>query len=143
MENKTSIPTWRKVLYYGGMGLTILGVILFISVFFSFFSIFNSPQLINPGSTFVRPLIGMILMIVGQFVQSIGAKGLRGSGVVLDPDGATEDLKPYSKAVGKMVNDGLEEVTAIKKESIKIKCRDCGTLNDENAKFCDNCGTQL
>lgn len=30
-----------------------------------------------------------------------------------------------------------------KKESIKIKCLECNALNDENAKFCSNCGAKL
>lgn len=143
MENKTNIPTWRKTLYYGGMGLSILGFLLFISFFFSFFTMFDSLTYMDPVNSFARAFIGVILLITGQIIRNIGARGLRGSGVVLDPEGGAEDLKPYSKAVGRMVSDGLEEVRSIKKEVVKVKCRDCGTLNDENAKYCDNCGTQL
>jgi type I restriction-modification system DNA methylase subunit len=29
------------------------------------------------------------------------------------------------------------------KEVIKIKCRSCGTLNDEDAKFCKECGKEI
>jgi len=33
--------------------------------------------------------------------------------------------------------------TVIEKEVVKIKCRYCGTLNDEMAKACTNCGAAL
>lgn len=29
------------------------------------------------------------------------------------------------------------------KEIIKIKCKECGALNDEDAKFCKSCGKEL
>ena len=28
-------------------------------------------------------------------------------------------------------------------EVVKVRCRKCKTLNDENAKFCDECGEAL
>ena len=31
----------------------------------------------------------------------------------------------------------------IEKDKIKIKCTLCGTLNDEDAAYCDNCGERL
>ncbi len=30
-----------------------------------------------------------------------------------------------------------------KEQVIKIRCRACDTLNDENAKFCDQCGQPI
>ncbi len=29
------------------------------------------------------------------------------------------------------------------KEIIKIKCRNCGTLNDEDSTYCKSCGEKL
>ena len=29
------------------------------------------------------------------------------------------------------------------KEIIKIRCRNCGELNDEDAKFCKSCGREM
>ena len=50
-----------------------------------------------------RAIAGMGLLIVGGIVRGIGARGLAGSGVVLDPDKAHEELEPYSRMAGGMV----------------------------------------
>lgn len=80
----------------------------------------------------------------------IGAKGAAGSGLVLDPDKAREDLKPYNEAKGGMINDVISNIDVVdkiitheEKEVIKIKCRECGGLNEEDAKFCKSCGKEL
>lgn len=149
MSNKISKE--RKTLYYIGLGLTVLGVALFISTFF----VNMRPDFYGGPSSFVgRPIIGMICMIIGRILMNIGAKGVAGSGMILDPQRAREDLKPYSTAKGGMINDTIENVDLVKdmvkgketkevKEIIKIKCKDCGALNDEDAKFCKSCGRAL
>lgn len=69
----------------------------------------------------------------------------------MDPDKAREDLKPFSESKGKMINDVVENIDIVKNishhskereiiEVIKLKCRECGELNDEDAKFCKECG---
>lgn len=78
------------------------------------------------------------------FSDEYGARGAAGSGLVLDPDNAREDLKPYNEATGKMINDVISNIDVVdklsrqgeEKEIIKIKCRSCGCLNDEDTKFC-------
>ncbi len=146
------ISEGRKFMYYAGLGLMALGFILFLSSFFTFFS--GDPMFFDgPPAFFTRALIGMICMIVGSILRGIGARGTAGSGLVLDPERAREDLKPYSRATGGMINDALEgidfegEVFNKKKreikEIIKIKCRACNSLNDEDAKFCKECGREL
>lgn len=156
----SKLSNQRKATYYIGMGMTILGFILFISVFFSFIGMMNrdmnslnimEPFGFNRGPSFGRPLIGMILMIVGQLVMRVGARGAAGSGIILDPDRAREDLKPYSEAAGGMINDVISNIDAFDKkeeptetkEIIKVRCRDCGGLNDEDARFCKACGKPL
>ena len=150
MSNK--ISNERKTMYYIGLGLTVLGGILFISSFFTAFNDFNNPGIdLGMPSFFLRALIGMICMIVGSILMNVGAKGKAGSGLLLDPDKAREDLKPFSSAKGKMINDMAEEVDFLKnkgekspqEEKIKIRCRECRGLNDEDAKFCKNCGERL
>lgn len=148
----------RKVTYYIGLGMVIVGFLLFISVFFHITNVINRSAIYDPtmGFRFTPPpfqnaVIGMILMISGAIVASIGAKGAAGSGLLLDPDQAREDLKPFNEATGKMINDVVSNIDAVEnlgkpqenKEIIKIKCRSCGSLNDEDAKFCKNCGDTL
>lgn len=160
---KKDISTSRKVLYYTGNFLTVIGAIMFASVFLSVFSMFGSPkmfEMLEPdiahggfgfggfGRIFVRAPIGMVIMMVGQFLARVGKAGLAGSGVILNPEKAREDYEPYSRQVGGMVKDALDETGLLenignKGEVVKVKCRNCGELNDEDANFCDNCGEKL
>ncbi len=111
------------------------------------------------GPNFGTPIIGMILIVSGQFIANIGKSGLAGSGLILDPEQAREDLQPFNVAKGQMLNDTLEEVQAIKNFNasinhrvadqkpspplIKVRCNSCKALNDESSKFCSQCGIQL
>ena len=138
----------RKTAYYVGMVLMILGGILFASTFVTFatpgdFSSFES----NTKSAMFRAFGGMALMIVGGIIRKIGARGLAGSGVVLDPEKARRELEPYSRMAGGMVKDALESADVSlggpPEKVVMIKCRSCGKLNDEDSKFCQECGHGL
>ena len=141
----------RKATYYVGIGMIGLGFILFISVFFSTASFMNDPFGGSRGPSFGNAVIGMVLMIVGSIIMNIGAKGTAGSGLLLDPEKAREDLKPFNEAKGGMINDVISNIDVIDKmtnsdevrEVIKIKCGSCGSLNDEDARFCKSCGKEL
>lgn len=156
----SKITNKRKVTYYIGMGMMILGFILFISVFFTTANMMTSdPFSTNYGSFarsfMLRPIIGMILIVVGAIVMNIGARGAAGSGIVLDPEQAREDLRPFNEAKGDMINDVISNIDVVDsitsfqnnqsapKEIIKIKCRNCNSLNDEDARYCKECGRQL
>ena len=132
-------PRSRKMLYYFGMILSIIGIILFLSNFVAIFTgnIFN----FNP----IVPLVGFFMIAIGQIIRIIGAKGIAGSGIILDPEKAREDVKPYSKAMGGVIDDVMSNVDtkSANKEIIKIKCRNCGTLNDEDSTYCKSCGEKL
>lgn len=143
----------RKATYYLGTGMIALGFVLFVSVFFSFAGLMKNPQQLfyGGGPSFANAIIGMLLMIVGSVVRNLGAKGAAGSGLLLDPEKAREDLKPFSEAAGGVINDAISNMDIAKKftgtgkdkEIIKIRCRNCGTLNDEDASFCKSCGKPL
>lgn len=136
----------RKTAYYLGMILMIIGGLLFFSVFIT--GAMNFGNFDNFGaqvrSSVFRAVGGMALMIIGAIVRGVGAQGLAGSGVVLDPDKARQDLEPYSRMVGGMVKDALEETKgslAGKAERVvMIKCPACGKLNEEDSRFCQECG---
>ena len=86
-------------------------------------------------------------MIIGGFVRGIGARGFSGSGVVLDPEKAREELEPYSRMAGGMVKDALDEADvhfgSKSEKVIMVKCSSCGKLNEEESKFCQECGKQI
>lgn len=150
----SKISKGRKITYYIGIGMIVLGFMLFISVFFSFAGFISSPNsspFTGGGPSFKNSVIGMVLIAAGFVVMNIGARGPAGSGVLLDPEKARENLKPFNEAKGGMINDVVSNIDAVQsitghhqeKKEIKIKCRSCGTLNDEDAKYCKGCGEKL
>jgi hypothetical protein len=150
-DNMAKITKERKVTYYIGIGMVGIGFILFISVFFSAASFMNDPFGGSGIPPFTNSVIGMVFMIAGSVVMNIGAKGAAGSGLLLDPDKAREDLKPFNEAKGGMINDVISNIDAVDqitnsketREVIKIRCRSCRSLNDEDARFCKTCGKEL
>lgn len=111
-------------------------------------TVYSAPP--EPSQIFARALTGMGLMALGGILMSIGAQGLAGSGIILDPDKAREDLKPWSHMAGGMLDDALSQSQRAAKvigvqseEVVKVRCSSCRTLNDESAKFCDECGSKL
>ncbi|HED64150.1 MAG TPA: zinc ribbon domain-containing protein [Planctomycetes bacterium] len=140
----------RKGAYYGGTALVIFGVLLFASTFVTFAAGFGDSHHFAPGpsSMMLRPLVGMGFIVVGGILRSIGARGLAGSGVLLDPSQARKDLEPYTRMAGGMLQDALEETDLTKAKGdaepvVMIKCRACGKLNEEDSKFCQECGKAL
>ena len=143
---KKEISDERKIAYYAGMALTVVGLLLFFSTFLIFINpdkFFENPSL---GSFMTRPIIGFVLIGLGGFLSKVGVRGTAGSGLILDPDKAREDLSPWTTMAGGMVKDALQETnigTGRTKEIVKIRCQKCSELNDEDAKFCKNCGQTI
>lgn len=139
----------RKGIYYVGMALAGLGLLLFLSTFVTFIAHFGdfSNFDANVRSDGFRAVFGMIFMIVGGILSGIGSRGLAGSGVVLDPEQAKEDLEPYSRMAGGMFKDAMDEAQVSlggkPERIIMVKCRACGKLNNEDAKFCQECGKPM
>lgn len=143
------ISPGRQFTYYLGLVMMAVGLIMFLSTFvvaisnFGNFSNFES----NAKTSGFLAIGGMALMIIGGFVKSVGARGLAGSGVKLDPEQARKDLKPYSKMVGGMVgdviNEAKEEIGSKKENTIKVRCPKCKALNDESSKFCNQCAREI
>jgi hypothetical protein len=139
----------RKAAYYLGMLLMVLGFLVFLSVFvtgamnFGNFSNFEG----QARSSMFRAISGMVLMMVGGLVRGVGARGLAGSGVVLDPEQARRELEPFSRMAGGMVKDALEEAQltpgAKAERIVMLKCPACGKLNEADSKFCQECGKAL
>lgn len=154
----------RKAAYYAGTGVVLLGYALFISVFVTLFMrvreitdyvnhacthFFDSRARVIPefGSEMLRGFLGAALVVAGNALRSVGARGLAGSGIVLDPEKARCELEPYSRMAGGMVGDAMDEV-GVKpggppERIVMLKCPGCGTLNDETSKFCRECGGKL
>jgi hypothetical protein len=143
------ISTERKTTYYVGTGMMVLGGLLFASTFVTFIGNFGNFEGFVPRmrSVAICSFGGMALLFVGALVRNVGARGLAGSGILLDPHQARQELEPYSRMAGGIVKDALDEAdirlgTAPEKV-IMIKCPTCGRLNEEDSKFCQECGGKL
>lgn len=143
------ISPGRKGAYYFGMGLMLLGGIIIASAIVS--SIVNFGDFTDfeqrSKSGMFRAVGGAFLLFIGVVIRIIGAGGLAGSGVVLDPEQAREDLEPYTRMAGGMVKDALKEADidlgGSSEKVVMIKCRACGKLNEEDSKFCQECGKDI
>lgn len=139
----------RKATYYLGAALMVAGGLTFLSVFitgamnFGDFSDFES----DSKSSMFRAILGMVLLVLGGVLRQIGSRGLAGSGVVLDPERARTDLEPYSRMAGGMVKDALDEADLGRARgagpAVMVRCGACRRLNEEDSKFCQECGKPL
>ena len=160
-DPKYDLPPERRTAYYMGMVILGIGILLFLSVFFgeafaprpSTSEFFRNPmgtmddmQARNQSST-GRGVLGFVLIGIGAVLAGVGRSGLAGSGLKLDPRQAREDLEPWNRAAGGMLNDTLEEVQVLRPSSaeteVKVRCPKCRALNDESDKFCGQCGGSL
>jgi len=149
---KKQIPPERKALYYGGMALTGLGFILFLSVFFTGAMNFGNFENFEGRvrSEAFRGITGMVMIIAGGFLMNVGARGWSGAGVILDPEKAREEVEPWSRMAGGMAQDALSEVDVVNKledrlepAAPQVRCQKCQALNDPAAKFCNQCGSAI
>lgn len=107
-----NISPERQGLYYFGMALAGIGVLLFLSTFVTFiyhfgdFSDFDG----RARSEGIRAFGGIICIGIGQFMMHLGRSGVAGSGLKLDPQEARRDLEPWSRMTGGMIKDTLDEV---------------------------------
>lgn len=148
---RPKISPERKTAFYLGTALMAIGLLLVLSTFFSFANHlgdgFRTDFESRSRSVIFRAVGGMALMVLGGFIRGIGARGLAGSGVVLDPEQAEKDLEPFSRMAGGMVQDVLEEADIDlgggSEKVVMIKCQNCGKLNEEDSRFCQECGKEL
>jgi hypothetical protein len=132
------------------MTLIAIGLISFLSTFISAAMNFGEfDEFESRGrSMAMRAFGGMILMIVGVVVSNLGRMGAAGAGLIPDPQRQRQDLEPWTRSAGGMLNDALSEVDALKHRpaptasaaTVKVRCPQCKALNDEHDKFCGQCG---
>jgi hypothetical protein len=140
----------RKALFYIGHGLSLVGLLLFMSNFCIVASAFGNMPQDGPGfmqGFIFRAVGGMVLIGVGQVISNVGKRGLAGAGLIPDAEQQRKDLEPWSRSTGGMINDALSEVQSFhpvaSAPEIRVRCPRCKALNEETAKFCDQCGGKL
>jgi hypothetical protein len=109
---KPQISANRKTLFRAGQIIGVLGLLLFLSTFvsaalnFGDFSNFES----DTRSMALRAVVGMIMMLAGGVLTSIGIAGAAGSMLNLDPEKAREDLEPWARMSGGLTKASLDEM---------------------------------
>jgi hypothetical protein len=155
--DQIGISRRRKIAYYSGIIMGATGLIMVLSTFAISVSAISSMSSARGGKTDMPGTIelfgvlvlgGMALIISGNVVRRIGARGLAGSGITLDPDQARQDLKPYATMAGGMIQDVVSEVKNVPfmpapTQAICIRCQSCRAVNTESAQFCNQCGKPL
>jgi ribosomal protein L40E len=148
MAPRKQFSSARKLVFYSGYLFMVCGAVLFLS---APLLILNGSLAFTPSflfSMFLRALAGMALIALGLFLRRLGILGPAGSLLVLDAPRAREDLEPWSRTAGGLVDAALSEVEAVKRISgrepqVLVRCLRCKALNDEEARYCDQCGGPL
>lgn len=106
-----NISPERKGIYYFGMALLGIGLLLFLSTFVSFLSNFGdfTDFAGRAKSGGMNAFAGIICAGIGQVLMNVGRSGVAGSGLKLDPQEARRDLEPWSRMSGGMLKDALDE----------------------------------
>jgi hypothetical protein len=139
----------RKVIYYAGLAASGFGVVTFLASFFAFATAGARFDTGGAFSAWGCAFVGMILMGLGRTLMRVGARGYAGSGIVLDPDRTRRDLEPWARTAGGLAADALSEMPALRETlgaapaPVNVRCRACRALNDEDARFCGQCGAAL
>ena len=145
MEAKRQVSIGRRIAFYCGYLAVAAGLVLFASLFFSGLDFSTVSKVRSAG---LRAIAGAALIAAGLIIRRIAIRGLAGSLVILDPPRAKADLEPWSRAAGGLVDSALSEVAVAReaagrlagKPEVKVRCPGCGALNDEEARYCDQCG---
>ena len=154
----------RKNWYKIGLVMQITGVCLFTLPFIAILFVIMSAGLnggFEPEGIVCVPIafggafIGVALIAGGGVVRGVAARGKAGSGLTRDPEQARKDLEPWSRMGGGVVKDALDEAgvdigqvstqfmrggASQPQKVVMSKCAHCGKLNDEDSKFCQECG---
>jgi len=155
----------RRILSVIGILLIIIGIILasirayhlgYHSMNFFNLSFDEHSYYSTVGFAFLAP--GMFMILPGLFLLSVAnmgkmarftyEEGGRAMSKVSNKaiDGYGRVIGKSTEAMAKWVRSagGINlDIDTNKEQVIKVRCRACDTLNDENAKFCDECGQPI
>jgi hypothetical protein len=116
--------------------------VMFVGGFFVFLGLVILSLSSSVGVGFV--LFGIILMAGGHVA---GREGINwgSSAEVADAWGRIEEdlWKEDSLETSNMTQQQIDEIVRAVKTTIRVRCRYCGTLNEEKANRCESCGASL
>jgi len=156
-ETKRKMKILRNILILIGLPLLITGIVLISDGYANFFG-GGIGEFNKIGAGMFTAFFGFTLIIIsisltmlihrreitkyiieegGMALGSADEEALDGYGRIISK-GSEAVVKGFKNAGG--INFSSDNKPT---DKIMIKCRECGTLNDENAQFCDRCGKQI
>lgn len=163
-ENDVNVKPRKKLKIIGilllviGIPLVIFGAIILAYVSMNFFDLemgeFSRLStmgivLLAPGMFMILPALFLLAVahqreIFRYTVEETGMALGTADEQALDGYGRVISKSTEAAATGISKAGGIKlDVKTTSPQKIMIKCRACGTLNDEDAKFCDECGEPL
>jgi hypothetical protein len=127
-------PKTRKTLQIVGPLIIITGIVLVVIAF-------NSMSDLSPSSgvgKFGLGFIGIPLIFVGAVMSQFGYMKPMSEIVVTE---TAEAAAFGAHNIAKSAMQGVNDAGGI--SGIKVRCRACGELDDEHAKFCSGCGQAM
>lgn len=132
-----------------GAVISFLGFLTLGSTFV--FGTFSAES--HPVSFGLKIICGLLLFFGGAIFTGVSFLVLIIRLLLRDPQQIRKEMEPYNRARGGMISDTLDEVEILHEvvdklgtaqppqpATVKIRCRACQTLNEETAKFCQQCG---
>lgn len=156
----------RRLVLRVGLACMALGFLLFFSTFVSFALHFGDFDHFEERtrSQALRAVggLGLVLVGMGLTIGSTVGQTMRWLG---DPERAARELAPWARLSGRLQDEAFREMTTVRatvsdlasgrtREEpapapapatplIQVRCRACGGLSDESARFCSGCGAAL
>lgn len=142
----------RNVLRVVGPLVFSLGLILMGVGIASFFQSFNAPPFSRGPDKFWMAFIGMPIMGVGGMICNFAYMGAVSRYVANEtaPVGTdtfnyvAKGTKDSVRDVAEAIGDGLSQAGgSAESERVVVRCHKCNATNDEESKFCNQCGVVL
>lgn len=128
-------PRARRILQVVGVLFAGTGFLVFASLFIGITS-FDTPKAF--GGLATAMILSFVLMSVGGFCLQFGFMKPMSEVVATETAGAAEVT---AGAIGRGLKEGLGG--ALGAAVVKVKCRKCGYLESEDAKYCSNCRSPM
>src|SRR2546426_12451085 len=128
-----------------GAILIIISIILFLVAVTSLMAPTSNPfdfaaRQAQMNSSFATALVGMVLLAVGFGALKLGMIRPVTTYVASEASPAIERL---SEAAGQGLERGFGANPLGRESVVKVKCRNCGYLENEDAIYCGKCGKPL
>jgi hypothetical protein len=136
-------PERRRALRVWGIIISAVGYLMFFSVPLMMVLAFGS-RVIPPFPLFiVFAFGGVILIAVGRFLLRFGFMKPMAEIMATETGGAVEySSERMAKGIGKGLKGAGLNLGAVR-EVVKVKCRKCGFLETEDAKYCSSCAKPM